>query len=108
MCDRITIVRGTTPTHTYTFDKDIRTAKAVLITYKQDGKEVLSLGKDDFDIGEDGTSAEYTFTQEQTNLFAEGVVYLQGRAMMYNDTVVASDWLTLTVADVLDDTVLGV
>ena len=105
MCDFITIVRGTTPTHTFTFDTDLNYAKAVLITYKQDA-EVFSLGKDDLEISDDGLTAEYTFTQEQTNLFSEGVVYLQGRVMKMDDTVVASEKIVLLAADVLDDTEL--
>lgn len=60
-----TIVRGTTPTITYTFDNvEVANITTALLTFKQDGSIVLQKALSDATVGEDSLS--WTLTQAET------------------------------------------
>ena len=107
--------RATTPTNVFVFDVNpVETFKTILITYAQDNQIVLEKGKSDLTVTE-GTGcdnetvyeAALVLTQEETKLFnAQSAVKIQIRALTYEDEVVASEKMTVSVKDVLDDQVL--
>jgi len=107
--------RATTPKHIFVFEDDPRvTFKQILITYAQDDQIVLEKGKDDLVVTEaegcDGATvyeAALRLTQEETNLFNNrSAVKVQIRAMTYMDEVIASERMTVSVHDVLNDEVM--
>ena len=64
------MIRATTPKHIFTFPEpvDPSSCRQILITYKQNGRIVLELQKEDLEI-EDRTVI-YALTQEQTRRFS--------------------------------------
>ncbi len=107
--------RATTPKHIFVFEDDPRvTFKQILITYAQDDQIVLEKEKDDLVVTEaegcDGATvyeAALRLTQEETNLFNnKSAVKVQIRAMTYMDEVIASERMTVSVHDVLNDEVM--
>lgn len=61
--------RFTTPTHTFTFQYDVRDYQEILITYAQKARIVLEKHKTDLTISEDGKTAYFKLTQEESALF---------------------------------------
>lgn len=108
------MIRGTTPTHTFTFDKlDPRTFKVMNVYYAQQGVEVLVKNKSDFTFSEEDTdkgtiySAAVTLTQQETLGFnSKHKVELQLRALTSDDKALATKKYELSVWDVIDDEVL--
>ena len=108
------MIRGTTPTHTFTFDKlDPRTFKVLNIYYAQQGVEILIKNKKDFTFSEKETekgtvySASVTLTQEDTlNFNCKHKVELQLRALTSDNKALATKKYELSVWDVINDEVL--
>lgn len=108
------MIRGTTPTHTFTFDKlDPRTFKVMNVYYAQQGVEVLVKNKNDFTFKQEECdkgpiySASVTLTQEETlNFNSKHKVELQMRALTSDDKALATKKYELSVWDVIDDEVL--
>lgn len=105
------MIRATTPTHTFVFSIDPDNFKTILITYSQGGVTVLEKGKDDLTFEQDGESwfASYRLTQEETKKFkarANAFANVQVRVLTYADEAMASDIMTVSVRDVLNDEVL--
>lgn len=108
------MIRGTTPTHTFTFEKlDPSTLKDLNVYYAQQGVELLKKTKEDFvfstkeaDIGIIYT-ASVTLTQEETKLFkAKFDVEVQLRVLTADDRALATPKYKLSVWDVINDEVL--
>ena len=109
--------RATTPIHNFCFrDINPEEFKTILITYAQNDKIIIEKGKDDLTIwteeveGETHYHASLTLTQEETKLFIAkptSTVVIQIRAIDYNGNVVASNKMSLSVSDVLNDEVLA-
>lgn len=74
--------RFTTPTHTFTFRYDVSNYQEILITYVQKSQIVLEKHKSDLVISEDGKTASFKLTQEESSLFDCPVpVYIQVRVL---------------------------
>lgn len=106
--------RATTPTHIFVFEVDPEeNFKTILITYSQNGEIVLEKGKNDLTFEEKEEccgkvyQATLQLTQEESNLFeADKIVSVQIRAVSYDGDVVASEKMSVSVKDVLNDEVL--
>lgn len=108
------MIRGTTPTHTFTFNTlDPSTFKVLNIYYAQQGVELLQKNKDDctfnFKETEDGTLylASVTLTQEETKMFKPKYkVKIQLRVLTADDRALATPEYEVSVWDVINDEVL--
>lgn len=108
------MIRGTTPTHTFTFNNlDPNTFKVLNIYYAQQGVELLSKSKDDCVFStketEDGTVylASVTLTQEETKMFkAKYAVKVQLRVLTEDNRALATPEYEVSVWDVINDEVL--
>lgn len=108
------MIRGTTPTHTFTFNTlDPSTFKVLNIYYAQQGVELLQKNKDDCTFNsketEDGTLylASVTLTQEETKMFKPKYkVKIQLRVLTADDRALATPEYEVSVWDVINDEVL--
>lgn len=108
------MIRGTTPTHTFTFNAlDPSTFKVLNIYYAQQGVELLSKNKNDCTFSsketEDGIiySASVTLTQEETLMFKpKYAVKVQLRVLTADDRALATPEYEISVWDVINDEVL--
>lgn len=108
------MIRGTTPTHTFTFNTlDPSTFKVLNIYYAQQGVEVLQKNKSDCSFStketENGTIylASVTLTQEETiNFKSKYDVEVQLRVLTADDRALATPKYKLSVWDVINDEVL--
>lgn len=108
------MIRGTTPTHTFTFNTlDPSTFKVLNIYYAQQGVELLQKNKDDCTFSsketEDGTLylASVTLTQEETKMFKPKYkVKIQLRVLTADDRALATPEYEVSVWDVINDEVL--
>ena len=100
-----TMIRGTTPTHQFVVPFDTSVLSEVLITYAQDNKLVLTKNIKDCTIEQDVISV--TLTQEETLRFdSDHHVKIQLRALTTGGDALASQIITRSVGDVLNDEVL--
>lgn len=95
--------RATTPTHTFTFPKDIEVAEVTeaSIIYSQCGKKILEKTLSDLGIDAENNLLALRLTETETNLFAPGKALIQVRVKT-NGTSLASQMLWLNVKPVLD------
>lgn len=108
------MIRGTTPTHTFTFDKlDPSTFKVMNVYYAQQGKQTLEKTKEDFTFGSRETEcglayfASVTLSQEDTLSFnPKHNVKVQLRVLTADDRALATKEYELSVWDVINDEVL--
>ena len=108
------MIRGTTPTHTFTFNNlDPSTFKVLNIYYAQQGVELLSKNKEDCIFStketEDGIVylASVTLTQEETKIFkAKYTVMVQLRVLTEDNRALATPEYEVPVWDVINDEVL--
>lgn len=108
------MIRGTTPTHTFTFNTlDPSTFKVLNIYYAQQGVELLSKSKDDCVFSsketEEGTIylASVTLTQEETKIFkSKYKVKVQLRVLTADNRSLATPEYEVSVWDVINDEVL--
>ena len=108
------MIRGTTPTHTFTFGAlNPAYLKVMNVYYAQQGVEVLSKSKEDFTFEEQETeegivySASVTLTQQDTLSFKpKNCVKIQLRALTADDRALATKEYEVPVNDVINDEVL--
>ena len=108
------MIRGTTPTHTFTFNNlDPSTFKVLNIYYAQQGVELLSKSKEDCIFTTKGTEdgivylASVTLTQEETKIFkAKYTVKVQLRVLTEDNRALATPEYEVSVWDVINDEVL--
>lgn len=108
------MIRGTTPTHTFSFNNlDPSTFKVLNIYYAQQGVEILSKAKSDcsFSTKETDCGTEYlasvNLTQEETKMFkSKYKVEIQLRVLTADDRALATPKYELSVWDVINDEVL--
>ena len=97
--------RGTAPTITFSVEHiDLSLMKAIIITFEQDGEEVLTKTGDDL-TSDDGT-AKLTLTQEETLKLKRGYVDIQLKAMTDAGTVWATKIKQKHVDEILDESVM--
>lgn len=99
------MIRGTTPTHTFTFSVDLSNVKDFVITYVQNGAIVLEKKKKDCTIDENKITV--TLTQEETLRFDHAsMVEMQAKVLTTGGTVLASNIFTTHADRILNEEVL--
>lgn len=99
------MIRGTTPTHTFTLPFDVSTIKSLVIVYAQNGTEVLKKEMDDCQMN--GTDITVRLTQEDSLKFnANGSVQIQIKVLTTAGEALASYIQTVPVLECLIDEVL--
>lgn len=100
------MIRGTTPTHTFTLPIDAGVIKSVKITYTQFGKVVLT--KTGSDIALSKNIITVRLTQQDTFRFdCSGDVFIQLRILTTDGGALASKIMRVSVDRCLDDEVLA-
>lgn len=95
------MIRGTTPTLTFSLPFDVSNATKIWLTFSQNDKEVFTLNKEDLEISENAISCK--LSQSQTLSFSEHFsVMIQIRAII-GGKAFASDIMTATVGKILKD-----
>lgn len=110
------MIRGTTPTNTFTSTVDLSDAEVVYITYDQRGETVVEKTKEDITFytpeqTQENTPTTYAFsvqlTQEETLRFtAKHSVEIQVRARFSNGSAPASKIISTTADRVLKEGVI--
>lgn len=108
------MIRGTTPTHIFTFNNlDPSTLKVLNIYYAQQGVELLSKNKEDciFSSKEiEGRliyQASVTLTQEETLMFKpKYITKVQLRVLTSDNRALATPEYEIPVHDIINDEVL--
>lgn len=99
------MIRGTTPTHTFTFSVDLSDVKEFVITYVQKGAIVLEKKKADCTISDN--KIVVTLKQEETLKFDHtSMVEMQAKTLMNDGTVLASNIFTTYASRILNEEVL--
>ena len=106
--------RGTTPTHIFETDLDLRDASEIFLTYKQKDADpkcckpnnvVLTKEKADMEIKEDKVTVK--LTQEETLMFStKGMVSIQFRAKFPDGAAVASNIVNAKADTILREGVI--
>ena len=96
------MIRGTTPTLTFTLPFSTSTIRSLMLTFSQSGKEVFTLEKEDCTL--DDTSVIVHLTQEQTLKFlTTALVEIQMRVLTTDNQAIASEIITCSIDKVLKD-----
>ena len=96
------IVRGTTPTHTFTLPMDCDSLKAIRVVYAQG--EAVIIKKEDADLTCEGKRATCTLTQAETlSLNAELRCEIQVRVLTSDGVALAGRIIREDVGRCLDD-----
>ena len=99
------IVRGTTPTHTFTLPVDESNVKRIRVIYSQGGEAVIKV--DDGRVSVSGTTASVTLTQQETLSFqASKAVDIQLRVVTKGGDSLVSDPVRTFVGVCNDNEVL--
>lgn len=99
------MIRGTTPTHTFTLPFDASFIKCVKVIYAQNDKVIFS--KETTDCTLSGNTVTTKLTQADTLAFdCHYAVQIQVRALTLGDDALASDIYTVSVGKCLDGEVL--
>lgn len=99
------MIRGTTPTHTFTLPFDTSLIKRVKITYAQDDKKVFC--KETEDCVMSGKVITTKLTQEETFLLdCKKLVQIQIRVVTTAGEVLATSEMVVTINKCLDDEVM--
>jgi len=99
--------RYTTPTITMTFgsDVDLSDVSTMNVTLRQAGVSDVTKTLEDITI--DGSTAEFTLTQDETSHFAPGIkIELQAHFKLSDGTVMASEIKPMSIKKTLDEEVL--
>lgn len=94
--------RATTPKHTFIFPWATSGLNWALITYAQDGQNLLT--KNLSACTRSGNNLEYTLTETETKLFVEGMVEVQVRCGRTSSESLASNVIKMPCWKVLNDT----
>ena len=104
------VYRGDTITYTFNFCVPVTDAKVMKIIFKQKDQIILEKYKTDTTAIEivDEDTIKVRLTQEETLLFsAKYPLYAQIRAVCgVNNAVIASDWIELSIGDLLKNEVI--
>ena len=99
------MIRGTTPTHTFTLPFDGSFVEKAMIIYAQDGKEVFHKNLESCLL--EGNQLSCTLSQEETFKLADGVsVEIQLRVLTKGGNAIASYPKVISVWKCLNDEVL--
>lgn len=96
------MIRGTTPTITFTLPFDTNTLDAVWITFSQNDEEVFTLDNSEFLLN--GNTITVNLTQKHTlQLTSRGKVEIQIRCKTIHGQAIASKPITTWVERILKD-----
>lgn len=99
------MIRGTTPTHTFTIPFDVADIKKLKIIYSQDDAQIFCKRIEDCELF--GTTIKTNLTQEDTFKFdCKKMVQIQIRVLTINDDLLSTKILTVSVEKCLDDEVM--
>lgn len=99
------MIRGTTPTHTFTLPFETELIKELRISYKQCDEVIVE--KNESDCTLTGKEITVKLTQEDTLKFNhERIVRIQLKALLLDGNVLASDIIRRGIGEVLNDEVL--
>lgn len=96
------MVRGTTPTLTFTLPFSTTTIADGFVTFQQNGKNVLDIPKTEWTIT-DANNIAVTLDQAETLLFEHGTAKIQIRAKLSDGSAVASEIISVAVGNILRD-----
>lgn len=100
------MIRGTTPTHTFSLPFGTDMIKAIEIAYAQNDTVLLTKSNADCTLA--GNNVTVKLTQEDTFLFADGAcVEVQVRVLTVGDEVAASDVMRIHCEKCLSKAVLA-
>jgi hypothetical protein len=100
------MIKGTTPTHTFSLPFGTELIKTIEITYAQSGTVVLTKGNTDCTFEENDVSVR--LSQEDTFLFADGTcVEIQVRVLTLGGDAIASPVMRVHCHDCLSCEVLA-
>ena len=88
---------ATTPKFTFTLGIDTANIASLFLTFRQDGKNILTLTEDDVIMS--GNTVEATLTQAQTLLFHVGKSFAQFRVQLADDTIEVSNPMQIPIDD---------
>ena len=97
--------RSTTPLQVFDFGFDLSFLEKITITYSQDDSVILQ--KHEGDMILEGTRARYTLTEQEVNLFNEGIVEIQGAFLTKTGKKGQTKIQRVPMLRVLDDAVMG-
>lgn len=96
------MIRGTTPSLTFTLPFDTTNIEVLWVTFSQDNNEVFTLLKSDCVL--DGNTITVNLTQSQTlSLLGNQMVHIQVRIKTSDGKALASNILTTSVQRILKD-----
>jgi hypothetical protein len=96
------MIRGTTPTLSFTLPFETELIKKLWVTFSQCNKEIFTLEKDDCELNE--YEVEVKLSQRQTlQLLPNAIVEIQLRVLTLDDVALASDVLHTSVQRILKD-----
>lgn len=99
------MIRGTTPTHSFTINIDTALIEKLLISYAQDDTEIITKDKDDCVL--QGNTIACTLSQEDTLKFnCKKAVMIQLKVKTVDGAVAMTDIITTTVGKCLNDEVI--
>lgn len=93
------MIRGTTPTHSFTLPSAASNYSDILISYVQNGKIILEKHKNDLVI--QGSTVSFKMTGEEANLFAPSEAKVQIKTIASDGTIKASNIIHFGVQPVL-------
>lgn len=93
--------RATTPTHTFHFPWATSGLSWALVTYQQDGQNILT--KNLSAMTKSGQTLNYTLSETETKLFVEGMVKVQIRCGRSSTESLASNIVEIPCYQVLND-----
>lgn len=100
------MIRGTTPTHTFTLPFDSSLIREVKIIYAQSDKQIFCKKTGDCILS--GDTIRTTLTQEETFLFdCKKLVQIQVRVLTLAGEVLSTEEMTTTVEKCLDNEVMA-
>ena len=99
------MIKGTTPTHTFTLPFETAMIKSIQITYAQN--DAVKLTKGNADCTFEGNTVSVRLTQEDTLLFAEkACVEVQVRVLTIGGDALASNIMRVRCHECLSEDVL--
>lgn len=99
------MIRGTTPTHTFTLPFDVSEIRQVKVIYAQNDEEIFCKRTEDCELY--GSAIKVRLTQEETFLFdCKKLVQIQIRVLTHGGDSLSTDVISTSVKKCLDDEVL--
>lgn len=96
--------RGETPTLTIEIDQDgldLTTAKAIRVTFLQNGSEKLTKETDAITV-KNATTLVVKLSQTETLALSEGTVFIQAKVKLASDDVVVTDIIKQQIGEDID------